>query len=65
MTAEDALRWLEHEAQTCRDHDSHEAFCLLLPPLLKALKLKPMDHFQALDFTVEFKKLCSHALEKG
>ena len=53
MTAADALRFLDHEARLCRDRDAHEALCLLLPALLKAVELPPMDDYEALGFHVE------------
>jgi len=56
MTAEDALRFLAHQARQCRDRDTHEALCLLLPALLSQLNLEPMDGFEALDFLAELKK---------
>jgi hypothetical protein len=51
-----ALRFLDHEAKRCRDRDSHEALCLLLPALLKVFKLQPCDDFQALEFEGKFHK---------
>lgn len=42
MTAEEAIRWLAFEAAWCRNRDQAEAFCLLLPALLRALNLPPM-----------------------
>jgi len=56
MSAEDALRFLAHQARQCRDRDTHEALCLLLPALLSQLNLEPMDGFEALDFLAELKK---------
>lgn len=50
MTAEDALRFLEHQARLCRDHDSHEALCLLPAAILKQFDLGPMDDFEAETF---------------
>ena len=54
MIAEEALRYLAHEAKECRDRDQAEALCLLLPAMLKLLCLKPMDDFEALDFHAHF-----------
>lgn len=48
MTANDAIRFLAHEAQRCRDRDSHEALCLWLPALCKVLGVRPCDDFEAL-----------------
>jgi len=56
MTATDALRYLDYEARLCRDRDSHEALCLLLPALLKLFSLPAMTSFEALDFHVEFRR---------
>ena len=53
MTPADALRYLDHEARLCRDHDAHEALCLLLPALLKVMKLSPMDDYEALAFRLD------------
>ena len=54
MTPADAMRFLDHEAVLCRNHDAHEALCLLLPALLRALELSPMDDYEALAFRIEF-----------
>lgn len=48
MTANDALRFLAHEAARCRDRDAHEALCLWLPALCKIIGVKPADDFEAL-----------------
>ena len=56
MKPADALRFLDHEARVCRDHDAHEALCLLLPALLKVLELPPMDDYDALGFRVDLHK---------
>jgi hypothetical protein len=65
MNPDDAIRFLAHEAERCRDlaaqsqdrRDAAEALCLWLPPLLKVFKLgQPMDDFQALDFAQWFHK---------
>lgn len=56
MNAIDALRFVDHEAALCRDRDSAEAVCLLLPPLLTALCLEPMDSFEADAFRRELKR---------
>jgi hypothetical protein len=61
MTAEQAIRFIDHQARRCRDRDSHEALCLLSPALLKALDLQPMDSFEALDFTVELREALRRA----
>jgi hypothetical protein len=43
MTSDEAIRFLAHEAQRCRDRNAHEALCLLLPAMLKTLNLPPME----------------------
>lgn len=55
MTHANAIRWLAHQAKTCRDRDSSEAFCLLLPALLRILELEPMEEVEAAAFRYEFK----------
>jgi len=47
MTADEALRYLDYRASECREHDMHEALCLLTPALLKALALRPMTDGEA------------------
>lgn len=61
MTAEDAIRFLEHEASYCRERDQHEALCLLLPALLNALELEPMNGYDAGEFRAELKESLTHA----
>jgi hypothetical protein len=56
MTAQDAVRFLHHEASYCRTRDEHEALCLLLPALLRALDLPPMEGFEARAFRQELKE---------
>jgi len=56
MIAEEAIRYLDHEARLCRDKDAHEALCLLLPAMLKLLCLQPMDNFEALDFLIKMRE---------
>lgn len=53
MIAEEAIRFLAHEAKRCRDKDAAEAICLWLPTMCKLLCLQPMDDFEALDFGVQ------------
>jgi len=55
MSTEDTIRFLHHEAHTCRDRDRCEAFCLLLPALVKLLDLQPMDDAEAAAFSHQFK----------
>lgn len=64
MSAEQALRFLEHEASYCRDHDSHEALCLLLPAMLAALELPRMDGFEAESFRRELKESLQNELSR-
>ncbi|MGB7767417.1 MAG: hypothetical protein WBN22_00990 [Verrucomicrobiia bacterium] len=56
MTTENAIRWLAHESKECRDRDSCEAFCLLLPALLRVLALDAMHEAEAAAFRHEFKQ---------
>jgi hypothetical protein len=61
VTIESALRFLEHEAQRCReliptDRDAHEMFCLLLPSLRSAFQLEPMEGLEARAFRQELKE---------
>ena len=56
MTVHNAIRWLHFEAAKCRDRDSHEAFSLLMPPLLKVLGLDPMEEVEAAAFRYRFKQ---------
>jgi len=56
MNAEQALRFLDHQARLCRNRDTAEALCLLLPAFMKILALQPMDNFEALDFTVDLRE---------
>lgn len=53
MAPADALRYLDHEARLCREHDAHEALCLLLPALMRLMNLSAMDDYEALAFRVE------------
>lgn len=55
MIAEEGIRYLAHEAKLCRDKDTHEALCLLLPAMLRLLCLEPMDDFEALDFAIKMR----------
>jgi hypothetical protein len=55
VIAEEAIRYLEHEARLCRDKDTCEALCLLLPAMLRLLCLSPMDNYEALDFTIKMR----------
>jgi hypothetical protein len=61
VNLESALRFVEYEAQQCReripyDRDAHEMFCLLLPGLLRAFNLEPMDGWEAEAFRRKFKE---------
>ena len=55
MNAEDAIRFLAHEAAWCRERDEHEALCLLLPALTRALKLRSMEGGEAAAFRAKLK----------
>ena len=61
MTPAEALRFLDHEARSCRDHDAHEALCLLLPALLKVMELSAMDDYDALAFRLDLHKALHQA----
>ena len=61
MKAENALRFLAHEAAWCRGRDEHEAFCLLLPAVAKALELRAMTDSEAAAFRLKLKA----ALDNG
>jgi hypothetical protein len=63
MRAEQAIRFLHHEAARCRDRDEAEAICLLMPALLKFLTLKPMHDFESEAFREELRKRFSPAQE--
>lgn len=56
MTHANTIRYLAHQARLCRDRDSSEAFCLLLPALLRVLDLDPMEDVEAGAFRHEFKQ---------
>ncbi len=55
MNAEEAIRFVAHQASLCREHETHEALCLLLPGLLRVLELEPMTGFEAEVFRRKFK----------
>ena len=54
MLAEEAIRFLAHEAQRCRNNDAPEILCLKFPAMLKVLELAPMSDIEAASFDVEF-----------
>ena len=65
MNAADALRYVHYQSLECRTRDAHEALCLLLPAILKALDLDPMDGFEASAVRKELKEnLASNNSEK-
>ena len=64
MTAAEALRWLGFESQWCRDRDAHEAFCLLLPSILKALDLEAMNGIEASAFKKQLRNRLLQTSEK-
>ena len=57
MTAEEALRFLEHQARLCRNRDSHEALCLLPAAIINQLRLPPMDDFEAETFKFRLRQM--------
>lgn len=56
MTHANAIRFLAHQARLCRDRDSSEALCLLLPAIMRILELDPMEDVEAAAFRYEFKQ---------
>lgn len=56
MTTEDAIRYLDHEAAQCRGRDACEAFCLLLPALMKIMGLERMEDVEARAVEYGFKR---------
>ena len=56
MTTDNAIRFLHFEAAKCRDRDTCEALCLLLPPLLKILRLDAMEEVEAAAFRYRLKQ---------
>jgi hypothetical protein len=56
VIAEEAIRFLAHEAAVCRDRDCAEAICLLLPSLCQLLYLKPMDDYEALECRIRLRE---------
>lgn len=62
MTAENAIRFLGHEARRCHEltltgdpqaADAHAMLCLVLPAILKVLELETMDTFEARAFEID------------
>jgi hypothetical protein len=64
MNADDTIRFLDHEARACRDRDECEALCLLLPALLHAFNLRPMDDMEAAAFRFRLKQELSHPADE-
>ena len=56
MTPDDAIRYLDHQAKDCRGRDAGEALCLLLPAMMKILRMEPMDDVEAAAFRHGFKR---------
>jgi hypothetical protein len=56
MTAQDSIRFLNHQAAECRGRDAGEALCLLLPAIMRILDLDPMDDVEAAAFYYGFKR---------
>lgn len=61
----DALRFIAWEAQDCRDKDTHEALCLLLPALMRINDILPMNGYEAEDFRRGFRAALNRAPSKG
>jgi hypothetical protein len=55
VIAEEAIRFLAHEARQCRDRDAAEAICLLLPTICRLLCVEPMDDYQALAYRLQMR----------
>jgi hypothetical protein len=56
MTTDNAIRFLHFEAAKCRDRDSCEALCLLMPALLRVMELQPMENVEAAAFRHQFRQ---------
>jgi hypothetical protein len=56
MTAQDSIRFLNHQAAECRGRDAGEALCLLLPAIMRILELDPMDDVEAAAFRQGFRR---------
>lgn len=65
MNTTDAIRWLNYEAGRCRDRDSAEALCLLLPALLQAFELRPMGDIEAAAFRERVKGAVQRDLRRA
>ena len=57
MTHTNAIRFLAHQARLCRDRDSCEAFCLLLPAMVRIFEMEAMQDIEAEAFKYEFRLL--------
>ncbi len=57
MNGLDALRFLGNQAELCRSKEQHEAFCLLVPAVLRAFFLEPMGDGEAAQFKRQLKKI--------
>jgi len=56
MNADNALRFLAHQAKVCRDRDRMEMHLLLFPAMLDECGLEAMDDFEAECFLRDFKE---------
>lgn len=56
MIAEEAIRYLEHQARRCRERDAAEALCLLLPSIRARLGLPAMDDIEAWNFFMDMRE---------
>lgn len=65
MTTDDALRFVAHEAALCRSRDEHEALCLLLPAVLRVIRLSPMDDVEARAFREQLKLAVMEETERA
>ena len=64
MTTQDAIRYLDHQAAECRDRDTSEALCLLLPAMMRILGLERMEDFEAAAFRHGFKRDLADVLQR-
>jgi hypothetical protein len=55
VTAQDAIRFLAHEAEFCRGKDESEMLCLLHPSVVRALELPKMTGEEAARFRAELR----------
>jgi hypothetical protein len=64
MTAEDAIRYIAYDAEWCRTLEDYMTLCLQLPPLLRALNLRPMVQAEFLGFREQLKEAVNQQQKK-